>query len=110
MDGNTAVTTMAADIAMQRGIVLCNVIVNAGPGSVTIHAPGDADSIIAYGGVYPTAEIAYFSSRGLIYDGRVKPAVCARGVSAGSDDRYNPNDNTTASGTSLSAPLTGGRA
>ncbi len=110
MDGNTTVATMAADITMQRGIVVCTVMVNAGPGSITIHAPGDADSIIAYGAVYPTGEIAYFSSRGLTYDGRVKPAVCARGVSAGSDDHYNPNDNTTASGTSLSAPRIGGAA
>lgn len=68
MDGNTAVTAMAADIAMQRGIVVCNVMVKAGPESVTIQAPRDADSIIAYGGVCPTGEIAYFSLGALTYE------------------------------------------
>ncbi|UCB51689.1 MAG: S8 family serine peptidase, partial [Candidatus Zixiibacteriota bacterium] len=39
MDGNTAVTTIAADIAAQLGIVVCNSMANAGPGSGTLHAP-----------------------------------------------------------------------
>jgi len=108
LDGNTAVTTIAADIAAQRGIVVCNAMANAGPGSGTLHAPADADSIIACGAVYSDGEIAYFSSRGPTYDGRIKPEVCARGVSTRCAD---PKDGYTyVSGTSLSTPLIGGAA
>jgi len=110
MDGNTAVTTIAADIAAQRGIVVCNAMANAGPGSGTLHAPADADSIIACGAVYSTGEIAYFSSRGPTYDGRIKPEVCARGVSTRCADPYDTTGYTYASGTSLSTPLIGGTA
>jgi serine protease AprX len=110
MDGNTAVTTIAADIAAQRGIVVCNAMANAGPGSGTLHAPADADSIIACGAVYSTGDIVYFSSRGPSFDGRTKPEVCARGVSTSCADPYNLTGYTTASGTSLSTPLIGGAA
>lgn len=110
MDGNTAVTTIAADIAAQRGIVVCNAMANAGPGSGTLHAPADADSIIACGAVYSTGEIVYFSSRGPSFDGRTKPEVCARGVYTSCADPYNLTGYTTASGTSLSTPLIGGAA
>lgn len=110
MDGNTAVTTVAADIAAWRGIVVCNAMANAGPGVGTLHAPADADSIIACGAVYSDGEIVYFSSRGPSYDGRTKPEVCARGVSTSCADPYDPTGYTTASGTSLSTPLIGGAA
>jgi serine protease AprX len=110
MDGNTAVTTIAADIAAQRGIVVCNSMANAGPGSGTLHAPADADSIIACGAVYSSGEIAWFSSRGPSYDGRTKPEVCARGVSTACASPYNVTGYTTADGTSLSTPLIGGAA
>ena len=110
LDGNTAVTTIAADIAAQRGSVVCNAMANAGPGSGTLHAPADADSILACGAVNSSGEIAYFSSRGPTYDGRIKPEVCARGVSTRCADPYNPAGYTYASGTSLSTPLIGGAA
>lgn len=110
MDGNTAVTTIAADIAAERGIVVCNAMANAGPESGTLHAPADADSIIACGAVYSTGEIAYFSSRGPTYDGRIKPEVCARGVSTRCADPYGTTGYTYTSGTSLSTPLIGGAA
>lgn len=110
MDGNTAVTTIAADLAAWRGIVVCNAMANAGPGSGTLHACADADSILACGAVYSTGEIAYFSSRGPSYDGRTKPEVCARGVSTACADPYSTTGYTTASGTSLSTPLIGGAA
>ncbi len=110
LDGNTAVTTIGADIAAQKGIVVCNAMGNSGPGSGTLLAPADADSIIACGAVYSDGEIVYFSSRGPTYDGRIKPEVCARGVSTRCADPYNVTGYTTASGTSLSTPLIGGAA
>lgn len=110
MDGNTAVTTIAADIAAQLGIVVCNAMANAGPGSGTLHAPADADSIVACGAVYSDGEIAYFSSRGPSFDGRIKPEVCAQGVSTRCASASSPSTYTYASGTSLSTPLIGGAA
>lgn len=108
MDGNTAVTTIAADIAAQLGIVVCNAMANAGPGIGTLHAPADADSVVACGAVYSDGSIAYFSSRGPSFDGRIKPEVCARGVSTRCADPYNLTGYTNANGTSLSTPLIGG--
>ena len=43
MDGNTAVTTQAADMAASRGIVVCNAMGNEGPSYRTLDAPADAD-------------------------------------------------------------------
>ncbi|MGB2805812.1 MAG: S8 family serine peptidase [Candidatus Zixiibacteriota bacterium] len=110
MDGNTAVTTIAADIAAQLGIVVCNAMANAGPGSGTLHAPADADSIVACGAVYSDGEIVYFSSRGPTFDGRIKPEVCAQGVSTRCASASSPSSYTYANGTSLSTPLIGGAA
>jgi serine protease AprX len=110
LDGNTAVITIAADIAAQRGIVVCNAMGNEGSGSGSLIAPADADSIIACGAVDGSGSIAYFSSRGPTYDGRIKPEVCARGVSTRCANPSSTTGYTTADGTSLSTPLIGGAA
>lgn len=109
MNGHTAVTTIAADIAASRGIL---VVVSAGnEGSVSWHyidAPADADSIIAVGAIDRSGFIASFSSYGPTYDGRIKPELVALGVSArcaNTLDSY-----TYKSGTSLAAPLIAGAA
>ncbi len=108
LDGNTAVTTIAADMAAQRGIVVSNAMGNEGSGAGSLMAPADADSIIACGAVDASGNIASFSSRGPTYDGRTKPEVCARGVSTRCADPSSTNGYTSASGTSLSTPLIGG--
>lgn len=108
LDGNTAVTTQAADIAAERGIVVSNAMGNSGPGSGSLMAPADADSILACGAVDASGNLAWFSSRGPSYDGRTKPEICARGVSTRCADPYNLAGYTYASGTSLSTPLIGG--
>jgi serine protease AprX len=110
LDGNTAVITIAADIAAQRGIVVCNAMGNEGSGSGSLIAPADADSIIACGAVDGSGNIAYFSSRGPTSDGRTKPEVCARGVSTRCANPSSTTGYTTADGTSLSTPLIGGAA
>ena len=110
LDGNTAVITIAADVAAQRGIVVCNAMGNEGSGSGSLAAPADADSIIACGAVDGSGNIAYFSSRGPTYDGRIKPEVCARGVSTRCANPSSTTGYTNADGTSLSTPLIGGAA
>ena len=108
MDGNTAVTTVAVDIAISLGMI---VITAAGNDNLNnwghIIAPADAHDVISVGAVDNTGLIASFSSRGPSYDNRIKPEVCARGVStacaSGDGVSY-----TSSSGTSLSTPLVAG--
>lgn len=107
MDGNSAVSTRAADIAVSRGIVVVNAAGNEGSTSWRyIIAPADGDSVITIGAVDANGNKASFSSIGPTYDGRTKPDLMARGVAtvcARPGDLYG-----TASGTSLAAPLAAG--
>jgi serine protease AprX len=110
MDGNTAVTTIAVDIAVSRGIVVCTAAGNDRHSQWGhIIAPADADSVIAVGAVDSAGQIAYFSSPGPTFDGRIKPEVCAQGLytfAAVTDS--GPNIYGFVSGTSLSTPIIGG--
>jgi hypothetical protein len=109
LDGNTAVTTIAADIAAMKGIVVVTAAGNERGSSWNhIICPADGDSVIAAGAVDSLGFLASFSSPGPTYDDRIKPEVCARGV--GTYCAY-PFDNSSyiqASGTSLSTPLVAG--
>ncbi|MFL3006639.1 MAG: S8/S53 family peptidase [Candidatus Neomarinimicrobiota bacterium] len=109
MDGNTAVTTIAIDIAVSLGLVC---VTGAGNWATIdwyyIAAPADADSVISVGAVNDIGEIASFSSRGPTFDGRIKPEICAMGVSVWHVSSNNTTDYVTASGTSSSTPLTAG--
>jgi hypothetical protein len=104
MDGNTAVTTIAADIAASRGMVVWNSVGNDGPGDTTIVAPSDGDSVFAVGGVDGGGNVADFSSRGPTADGRIKPDGCARGENAVFAS-YGGTGYSTGGGTSFAAPL-----
>lgn len=109
LDGDTAVTTRAADMAAGLGML---VITSAGNerssewGWVT--APADGDSVVAVGATYNNGYVAYFSSPGPTYDGRIKPDVMAMGRSVA---MIKPDDDlayTTWSGTSFACPITSG--
>lgn len=109
MDGNTAKITKAADIAFQKGIVVVN---SAGNERNTywryIVAPADGKYVIAVGAVDSLRRIASFSSMGPTYDGRIKPDVCALGVSVFGASTSSRNSYVYASGTSLSCPIVAG--
>lgn len=109
-NGDNAVVTQAADLAASYGIVCCISAANSGPGASTVYPAADGDSVIAVGAVYSTGTIAGFSSRGPTFDGRIKPEVCAMGVSTACASPSGTTVFTTASGTSLSCPLVGGSA
>jgi subtilisin family serine protease len=110
MDGDTAVSTRAADLAAERGVV---VVISAGnegfnPTHNTLGAPADGQGVLAVGAVDPAGVRASFSSVGPTADGRVKPDVAAQGVSvlaagSGAADSYR-----FVNGTSFSCPLTAG--
>lgn len=107
MDGNTTIITKAADIAASKGIFVTTSAGNAGgPPWYKITAPLDADSALTVGAVDSLGFITGFSSRGLTFDGRIKPDVVARGdqaafaSAAGGVQQGN--------GTSFSSPITAG--
>ena len=106
LDGQTAVTTIAVNIAVENGMVVCTAAGNSGEDGII--APADAFNVITCGAVDSLGVITWFSSQGPTADGRIKPEVCARGLYT-----YcaTPDDTTTygeLSGTSLSTPLIGG--
>jgi subtilisin family serine protease len=109
MDGNTAVTTKAADMAAARGIVVVNSMGNEGNTSWRyMIAPADGDSVVSVGAVSSSGVRVSFSSVGPTYDGRIKPDVMAQGryvyVASTSDTAAY----SSSSGTSFSCPLTAG--
>ena len=109
MDGNTAIITKAADMAVRKGV---SVFASAGNEGLSawkyIIAPADGDSVIAMGGLRPNKALWPSSSHGPTYDGRIKPDLMAQAenvysVNPGTIDQY-----ITVSGTSLSCPLGAG--
>ncbi|CUS95909.1 S8 family serine peptidase [Candidatus Chrysopegis kryptomonas] len=109
MDGNTAKITKAADIAFQKGIVVVNSAGNERNTSWKyVVAPADGKYVIAVGAVDSLGRIAYFSSMGPTYDGRIKPDVCALGVSVYGASTSSKSSYRYASGTSLSCPIVAG--
>ncbi len=109
MNGHTAVTTIAANIASSRGI-----LVVTAAGNEALHpwhyiiAPADADSVVAVGAIGANGVIADFSSFGPTADGRIKPEVVAMGLGVRCADYL--GGFKYASGTSLSTPQIAGAA
>jgi len=110
MDGDTAISTRAADLAAERGVVVVASAGNAGsdPNHNTLGAPADGHRVVTAAAVTPSGDRASFSSVGPSADGRVKPDVAAQGedvytAGSGSSQSYQRVD-----GTSFSCPLTAG--
>ncbi|MBN2029802.1 S8 family peptidase [bacterium] len=108
LDGNTCVTTIAADIAASKGVVVVNAAGNR-DFSDFINSPADGDSVIAVGSVSSNGILAYNSSLGPTADGRTKPDVVAMGVGviAVSPSRH-LQSYLSVSGTSAACPLVAG--
>src|SRR2546422_9030818 len=80
LNGDIAVTSVGAEQAAQRGILVVTAAGNDGPGFRTLSTPGDADSVLTIGAEDSLGTIAFFSSRGPTADGRLKPDFTAPGV------------------------------
>lgn len=107
MNGRTAISTIAAEKASQKGIVVVTSAGNEGANAWRkITAPADAPSVISVGAVTSRGNVAFFSSQGYTADGRVKPDVMALGnnIVVGSAN----GSSTTSNGTSFSCPLVAG--
>lgn len=108
LDGDTAVTTRAADQAAAMGVTMVSAAGNeacSSPESCWYYVitPADGDSVIAVGGVTRDSTRSWFSSFGPTADGRIKPDVAALGTSVynaapGGGYRF-------ANGTSFAAPM-----
>lgn len=113
MNGNTMPITIAADLAVNKGIVVSNSAGNNGSNTShnTLNGPADGDSVITVGAVTSTGSYASFSSVGPTTDNppRIKPDVMALGsgnyvASGAAGNSYS----SFGSGTSYSCPLTSG--
>jgi subtilisin family serine protease len=80
LNGDVAVTTLAADSAVRRGILVVTAAGNTGPTSRSLWTPADGDSVLAIGAEDSLGNLATFSSRGPTADGRIKPDFTAPGV------------------------------
>ncbi len=109
MNGNVCPSSIAADVAASKGILVVNSAGNHGNSFWRyISAPADADSILAVGAVDSAGYKASFSSWGPSSDGDTKPNVATMGrraAVASFDGSYG-----TSSGTSFSSPVLAGAA
>ncbi len=107
MNGMVSRASMAATMAVSKGMIVCNSAGNEGSKDWKhIGAPADANGILTVGAVDFNGSYAFFSSVGPAADGRVKPDVCAVGFgtwTANAGGRVNKS-----SGTSFSSPLMAG--
>jgi subtilisin family serine protease len=104
-DGQTAVTTLAANVAVEQGLIMFSSIGNAGPLPTTLSAPADAEGVISVGAVDLEGVITDFSSRGPTADGRIKPNIVAPGKDVAVVHPNEPDQYIPGKGTSFSGPL-----
>jgi len=104
MDGNTCIATIGADIAVSKGIFVCNSAGNSGADSFPWNgAPADGFDVFSVGALDADGQRAYFSSIGPTADGRIKPNVMAMGQ--GSTIAVGDEGVSSGSGTSFASPI-----
>lgn len=88
-DGKTAITSIAANIAAKRGLIIVTAMGNRGTDSLRypwpkpyLVAPGDAEGILTIGGVMPDSSCWRGSGAGPTADGRIKPDLVALSYNA----------------------------
>ncbi|MBI9037993.1 MAG: S8 family serine peptidase [Bacteroidales bacterium] len=107
MNGNTTPISRGADIAVTKGILVCNSAGNSGNTSWHyIGAPADGFNVLTIGAVNSSGIYANFSSTGPTYDGRLKPNVVAQGE--GTVLASSGGGIFTGNGTSFSSPIIAG--
>jgi len=110
MDGETAPITIAADHAVENGIVVVNAAGNSGASSWKyIAAPADGFDVVSVGAVDSTGTRSDWSSQGPTYDGRIKPTVMAMGEDVYiADPAVGASAYRRGNGTSFATPLVAG--
>ena len=80
MNGETTPITLAADMAMDKGILVVTSAGNSGGSSwYYVTAPADGKKAFTIGAVDGNGNSASFSSHGPTADGRIKPDIVAQG-------------------------------
>lgn len=111
LDGDTAITTIAADAAAERGIFIFTSAGNeANDPWYYITTPADGDSVFAVGSVDRDRNVSAFSSRGPTPDGRIKPDFMALGENVLAVNTAGVNTYHYLTGTSYAAPALCGAA
>ncbi len=103
MDGSTTISARAANMAVQKGMLL--VATSGNEGSTGLLTPGEADSVLTVGAVDRDGNAAGFSSWGPNASGRVKPDVSVLGSPA---MIFSNSGIAGAGGTSFAAPQIAG--
>ena len=116
LDGRTSKITIAADLAVQKGLPVVIAAGNQGgrpPGDIglpgRINPPADGFNVLAIGAVDRNGKVAPFSSPGPTFDGRVKPDLMAMGAGVTSVNPVTRNGfSGNLRGTSMATPLASG--
>lgn len=108
LDGASAVTTVAVEVAVGNGLIVFAPMGNTGPEPSTLGAPADAEGAITLGAVNLSGQLSGFSSRGPTADGRIKPDVLAPGQDVSTVNPATLDTYTQVNGTSLSTPIAAG--
>ncbi len=107
LDGQTSRASIAADIAVAKGVFVVTSAGNSGAGKWRfVGTPADSREIFSIGAVASNEQRASFSSFGPTSDGRIKPNIAAMGqrtVVAG-----NGYDIGMSNGTSVASPVIAG--
>jgi len=110
MNGHTVPITIAADLAVHKGITVFNSAGNNGSNSShnTLGAPADGDSVITIGATNSTGVRASYSSVGPTTDTppRIKPDIMTQG--SGNKVATSTGYSTFGSGTSWACPMAAG--
>lgn len=104
MDGNSNISTIGADLAARKGVLVVNSAGNEGDDPWQyITSPSDGDSVLCVGATYSNGDYAPFSSVGPSSDGDIKPNVAGQGA-ATTIASYG-GGTVNGNGTSFSSPL-----
>ena len=106
MNGHTSIVARAVERAAKLGVLVVTAMGNNGADTIysRMITPADADSIISVGALSPDNSLKDFSARGPTSDGRMKPEICAPGVSVWVQQVT--GEFKQESGTSFATPLT----
>lgn len=103
--GGTCSVCQAVDNAWNAGITVVVAAGNSGSARMSVGCPGNAWKVITVGAIDDsTGSIASFSSRGPTLDTRLKPDICAPGVSITAAKANSVNQYVAMSGTSMATP------